>query len=206
MSSTSREPDRLILFTDAVVAIAITLLILPLVDLANEPVEHASEIVTGHLDQIGGFLLSFVVIARLWLAHHRMFQHVRFSTSALVLWNMLWVFTVVVLPFPTELAGRFGRDTFTVAFYIGTILASSISQTALIMIIHRHPEIQDPDNRLSVRDVAGSVTATGLIALALILAMLVPPLSYFPMLLLLLSHPVLLLWERTRSNRATATT
>jgi uncharacterized membrane protein len=47
--TTSRDPDRLVLFTDAVVAIAITLLILPLVDLVQEHKEHASEVVTENL-------------------------------------------------------------------------------------------------------------------------------------------------------------
>jgi uncharacterized membrane protein len=93
VSTTSRDPDRLVLFTDAVVAIAITLLILPLVDLVNEPVEHPSQVITEHWDQIGGFVLSFAVIARFWLTHHRTFQHVRYYTPALVMWNILWVFT-----------------------------------------------------------------------------------------------------------------
>lgn len=196
MPTTSRDPDRLVLFTDAVVAIAITLLILPLVDLANEPVQHPSEVVTEHWDQIGSFLLSFAVIARLWLAHHRMFQHVRSYTPALVMWNMLWVFTAVVLPFPTELAGRFGNDVFTIGFYIGTILASSACQSVLTLIIHRHPEIQDPDNPLQARNVVNSVGSTALIAVALVVAMLVPQLTYFPLLLLLLSRFVVRIWER----------
>jgi uncharacterized membrane protein len=196
VATTSRDPDRLVLFTDAVVAIAITLLILPLVDLANEPVQHPSEVITGHLDQIGSFLLSFVVIARLWLTHHRMFQHVRLYTPALVMWNMLWLFTAVVLPFPTELAGRFGDDVFTMGFYIGTILASSACQTVLILIIHRHPEIQDPDNLLQETNVASAVTTTGLIAVALVVAMVVPRLTYFPLLLLLLTRVVVRIWER----------
>jgi uncharacterized membrane protein len=194
--TTSRDPDRLVLFTDAVVAIAITLLILPLVDLANEPVGHPSEVVTEHLDQIGSFLLSFAVIARLWLAHHRMFQHVRSYTPALVMWNMAWLFTAVVLPFPTELAGRYGNDVFTMGFYIGTILASSGCQTVLTVIIHRHPEIQDPDNPLQARTVVNAVGSTALIAVALVVAMLVPRLTYFPLLLLVLSRFVVRTWER----------
>jgi uncharacterized membrane protein len=67
--SMTRDPDRLVLFTDAVVAIAVTLLILPLVDAVTETRAEnlgAVHVITDHKTQIYTFLLSFVVIARFW--------------------------------------------------------------------------------------------------------------------------------------------
>jgi TMEM175 potassium channel family protein len=191
----SRDPERLVFFTDAVVAIAITLLVLPLADLANEPVEHPSELVTGNWSLIAGFVLSFAVIARFWLTHHRMFQHVGQYTGPLVLMNMVWIFTIVVLPFPTELVGHYS-DPFTVAFYIGTVLASSAGQSVLVLIIHRNPGIQRPDNPLDRRYVARTLVATGLIAAGFVVALVVPRVTYFPLLLLLLSPLVMKVWTR----------
>ena len=75
-----RDPDRLVFFTDAVVAIAITLLVLPLVDVvpvAAQNGQSATEVITDHQPEVFGFLLSFAVITRLWFAHHNFFRHVR---------------------------------------------------------------------------------------------------------------------------------
>ncbi|ALG08838.1 hypothetical protein AOZ06_19690 [Kibdelosporangium phytohabitans] len=194
----SRNPDRLVLFTDAVAAIAITLLVLPLVELANEPLKHPVEVLTHHRDQIGSFVLSFVVIARLWLTHHRMFAHVKRYSNSLVLWNIGWLFTTVLLPFPTELVGRYGGEHFTVAFYMGTVLASSICLSALTLLIHRDPDIQDPENPLDDQYLASGVATTVLIVVALVLALAVPGVNYFSLLLLLLTPVVVRVWNRRR--------
>ncbi|WP_329459717.1 TMEM175 family protein [Streptomyces sp. NBC_01497] len=84
----ARSAERLMLFTDAVAAIAITLLILPLVDIVPEAAHdhvHARDVIGDHLDQVGSFALSFLVIARLWLVHHRLFATVKSYNDALVL-------------------------------------------------------------------------------------------------------------------------
>nr|WP_042191751.1 TMEM175 family protein [Kibdelosporangium sp. MJ126-NF4]CEL20269.1 Integral membrane protein [Kibdelosporangium sp. MJ126-NF4]CTQ97495.1 Integral membrane protein [Kibdelosporangium sp. MJ126-NF4] len=197
-TTTTRDPDRLVLFTDAVVAIAITLLVLPLVELVNEHVEHPAEIVTHNWDRLGSFALSFVVIARFWMAHHRVFAHVSQYTARLMRWNMLWLFTTVLLPFPTGMVSRFGPDHFTMAFYIGTVGVSSVCLTMLTLLIHRNPDIQDAENPLHRKDVISTVSTTGLIVVALIVAMLLPRVNYYALLLLLLTPVVTRLWAKVR--------
>src|SRR3954463_12442114 len=121
VTTTSRDPDRLVRFTDAVVAIAITLLVLPLVDVVSESVaeHHTSvEVITEHRPQILSFLLSFVVIAQYWVTHHRMFEDVKAYNRPLMASNMVWLLTIVVLPFPTEMVGLFSDDVFTTLLYI----------------------------------------------------------------------------------------
>ncbi|MEU0879326.1 TMEM175 family protein [Lentzea sp. NPDC005914] len=171
-----REPDRLVLFTDAVAAIAITLLVLPLVEIISEPgAEHPAEIVSHHWPQIFSFLLSFAVIAQLWMAHHRIFQNVVEYTQPLLLLNMLWVLTIVVLPFPTGLVGEYGADRFTQFFYVGTILVSSALLSAMALLAHRH--------ELTLRVVVSCVAAPVLLLIALAL---VPLINYWGLLLMLL--------------------
>jgi TMEM175 potassium channel family protein len=194
--TTSRDPDRLVLFTDAVIAIAITLLVLPLVEVVAEPHEHASEVVTENLPKFWSFVLSFAVIARLWLTHHRTFEHVKAYNRVLIWLNMAWLFTMVVLPFPTGMIGTYGTEHFTVILYISTILVSSALQSALILYISRKPEIQDDENPLRPPNVANAVSATGLMALALLLSALVPALNYFTLFALMLSPVVIRIWGR----------
>ncbi|MFY0408431.1 TMEM175 family protein [Solicola sp. PLA-1-18] len=177
-----QSSERLVFFTDAVVAIAITLLVLPLVDAVPE----AADTGTGPLDlvaeqstQIYSFLLSFVVIARLWLVHHRLFADVTAVTGSLLWWNMAWLLTIVVLPFPTELVGSYdGRAVPLI--YIGTVLASAVCQSALALIIRRHRL----DGSASGRPVGGSVRSTAAIAAAFVLTLLVPAVGFWSLLLL----------------------
>jgi uncharacterized membrane protein len=192
--SAPQGPVRLVLFTDAVVAIAITLLVLPLVDAVTESVAQGAssvEVITGHQPEIFSFLLSFVVIARLWMVHHRMFEQVTEATRTIMLVNMAWVLTIVVLPFPTEMIGSYGDDRFTAGFYIGTILASSVCLTALSVIIRG-------------RLVPSAVSATTLLAVALVVSAFVPGASYFALLLLLLAPFVERLIARLRPGSVEA--
>jgi uncharacterized membrane protein len=200
--SNSRDPDRLVLFTDAVVAIAITLLVLPLVDLVSQAVANhtpSTHVISDNLSQLLTFLLSFVVIARFWLMHHRIFEHVRTYNQPLIELNLVWVLTIVVLPFPTEMASAYS-DQFTAGLYVGTILASSACQTAMIVLIHRRPELETTDNRLSRRNRISAISGTALLAVAFLLAALVPHVNYFALLLLLLTRPVVWLWFRIHST------
>jgi uncharacterized membrane protein len=197
VAAISRDPDRMVLFTDAVVAIAITLLILPLVEGVTEHKEHASELITENWPQLWSFVLSFAVISRLWLTHHRMFEHVRAYSRPLMAVNNLWLLTVVFLPFPTGMIGTYGTDHFTATFYVASVLASSMCQMVLTVIIFRTPDLQSDENPLRSTNVANAVSATGLLTVAVLLTALVPAVNYFSLFLLLLSSPVVALWKRS---------
>lgn len=180
----------MVLFTDAVVAIAITLLILPLVEVVQESKAEdftAVEVVTKHRPELSTFLLSFVVIANFWLGHHRLFEHVRAYTTSMMRLNLLWLLTIVFLPFPTEITGAYESDRFTAGLYAGTILALSSCQSGLAWMIRGHQEIEDPDNPVSTQELTGSLVLTGLTLVAFVLAAFVPGVGYYALLLLLLS-------------------
>lgn len=202
--SRTRDPDRLVLFTDAVVAIAITLLILPLVDVVKESKAEdftAVEVVTRHKPEISTFLLSFVVIANFWLGHHRMFEHVRAYTTGLTRLNLLWLLAIVFLPFPTEITGAYDSDRFTAGLYTGTILVLSLCQSGLVWMIHGHREIEDPDNPVGTGELIGSFVLTGLTLVAFLLAAFVPGAGFYALLLLLLSPALMWVWRRRQVRR-----
>jgi len=87
---TERGLDRLVTFLDAVVAIAITLLVLPLVEVLAElrPEDALADVIRADAGQFWAFLLSFAVIARLWLVHHRLVEQVAAYDRAFVLANL----------------------------------------------------------------------------------------------------------------------
>jgi len=121
--------ERLIFFSDAVVAIAMTLLAFSL-PVPHIP-SHASDAVVwdkvwaGHIDYLT-FLISFVVIANHWRLHHRLFQYVDRLDARIITLNLAWLLMIVIIPFTTKLisgAGGFGpRFTVYAAIQVLTVL------------------------------------------------------------------------------------
>ena len=101
-------PERMIAFSDAVVAIAITLLILPLVglELPDGDPNPLQTIWTNNYALILSFLITWAVIISFWLTHNRLFRMFENIDQAVILWNLVWLFAIIVLPFPMNLANQ----------------------------------------------------------------------------------------------------
>ena len=197
-----RSLDRLITFCDAVVAIAITLLILPLVDSAGELGDLSIGALMDRMwPQLLVFGISFAVIGRFWLAHHRAFEHYIGYNTALLWVNLLWLLSIVFLPFPTELMAQgVATSPATVLLYIGTMVVTSAAATLTQWIVIRNPQLQAPEVRGTL-SIWSPLTALVLLVAALLVSQLVPGVGLFALLLMLLSGPVQLLLGR-RSPRA----
>ncbi|MEU8972154.1 TMEM175 family protein [Streptomyces monashensis] len=186
--SEKNSPERLVLFTDAVVAIALTLLVLPLTDIVPELVathRPPMDAITGHPWQIRSFLLSFLVIGRQWLSHHRLFGNVVTCDTKLITVNMLWLFTVVVLPFPTQMVGVYGTDEFTCLFYIGTVTVKSLCLTGLMALVRKNARSTSVRKPIPSRRWIDSVSSTVTLIAAFLIAAFVPGVRYLALLLLL---------------------
>ena len=190
---TDRGFDRFITLLDAVVAIAITLLVLPLADIlggAHLPPDAAAAFVQNG-SRFWVFLLSFAVIARLWMAHHRLVERVGAYDNAFILVNLGWALTIVFLPFATQLAAVYpAHDRVAVGAYIGTITVSSVFLTAMGLLVWRRPELRREG--VDQQDVAPRVLLvnTAAFAVALALGTALPRVNYFALLLLFLTGPV----------------
>jgi uncharacterized membrane protein len=195
---TERGLDRLIAFADAVVAIAITLLVLPLVDVLGSaaPDKDLGAVLAEDAAQFGAFLLSFLVIARLWRAHHRLVEQVGAYDSAFVLVNFGWLLTVVVLPFATQVSAVYGTDRLAIGVYIGTMTASSACLSLLSLQIWRRPHLRRTGTDIRPDLPFASLVTTGMLAVALVIGVLVPEINYFALLLLFLTGPIESRWRR----------
>jgi uncharacterized membrane protein len=204
MTTKTKSPERLVFFSDAVVAIALTLLILPLADAVRQvysgPGVHGSsiEVITKNQWLIYSFLLSFVVITRQWLLHHRLFEQVKEYNRPLLLMNLGWVLTIAILPFPTEMVGLFpSYDRFTLLFYIGTLLVSSILLSAMTLVIRADQNVARSPDAISDEWLRSSLASMAMLAIAMLLVGIFPRVSYFSLLLLVLPG----LYERIRRRR-----
>ncbi|GLZ44434.1 DUF1211 domain-containing membrane protein [Actinomycetospora sp. NBRC 106375] len=182
-------PERLLAFSDGVVAIALTLLILPLAELvpeAGEAGRSGLSVITENLAPIGSFVLSFVVIGRFWAAHHRVFNAAERVSSRLVWVNTAWLFTIVVLPFPTEMVGAFEDDPFTLRFYVLTLFVSSALLSVMTVMVRRSRTDADP---AAPRHIATGSTAS-LFLVVFLVTLVAPQWGYWPLLLLLATNPL----------------
>jgi uncharacterized membrane protein len=200
VAGTRRGFERLVNFTDAIVAIAITLLILPLVDIApsiaREPV---GRLLSKDSNQLVAFGISFVVIAALWIGHHRIFERIGSYDQPLIRLTLVWLITVVFLPFPTALVGVH-TDRGTAVLYIATLLASSLALHATSTWVDRHPELR-VEGPAGARDNDSTWTTPVLLAIALVLTASIDAVRMWSLLLLLLSMPIDAALARRRRGR-----
>lgn len=194
---TTRGLDRLVFFTDAVTAIAITLLVLPLVEAVGEASkESASQFVGDHVAQMAAFALSFVVIARMWMTHHAIFEHVKTYDRSLLLLSLAWAFTIVVLPLPTEMTSQFDTTPAVVGFYVGTMAVSSLLLMLMALRVRSSPQLELDDNPVSSRTVFATVATTIGFFVALIVGLLVPVVNFWALFVILLTVPLQALYQR----------
>jgi uncharacterized membrane protein len=145
----SRDLDRVIVFTDAVVAIALTLLVLDLKLPTREYLTDAElqEALRGMVRSFVAFGVSFVVISTWWWTNHRMFRHVYRYDGGLLALDIAWLATIVFLPFPTAvLAETSGLPTAT-ALYACANGSVAVMNLVLLAYLHRRALVEPPLSR-----------------------------------------------------------
>ena len=137
--STKRAFDRFVNFSDAVFAIAITLLALDVRLPARDALALAPPLgpqLISLLPNLFAFALSFVVIGGYWVAHHGLFKSVERSDSKLIWINLLVLFFIVLLPFPTQVVADYGNTTLGVQVYAGAMVLTGLSILGLTIYAH----------------------------------------------------------------------
>lgn len=203
---TERGLDRLVNFSDATVAIAITLLILPLVDVAAQT-RHTSlgDVLHDNLGALVSFVVTFVVIGRFWTVHHRLFEYVRGYSSALLRVNMVWLAGIVFLPFAANvLSGSDGQPSIS-ALYIVTMIVVTSAAGAMEWLLIRSPRLLHEESAPGL-SLAPSIAFVSLLAVALVVAVVFPSINLYALFVLFLSGVVTRLVERLPLPRVAAAT
>jgi uncharacterized membrane protein len=154
-----RETARIEAFSDGVIAIAITLLVLDVRVPPHEDVGNLWRALGDLWPNYVGFALSFVIIGIIWANHHEMFGFIARANRTLVLINLLFLLCVGFLPFPTALLAEYlGHDgeRAAVNVYSGSMLAMALAYN-LLWWYPRHAGLLDPDaNPRAVADMVRS--------------------------------------------------
>jgi uncharacterized membrane protein len=119
--------DRVNGFSDAVFAVAITLLILTLDVPSVSDISQLSNEMKDLWPKFQGFLISFVIIGAFWISHHFIFRYIK-RHKPLMLWiNLFFLMFIVLLPFSTDLMSEYNDSVLAVVFYDLNMIAASLS-------------------------------------------------------------------------------
>ena len=111
------EFGRIVAFSDGVFAIAITLLVLNLGIESGLPKDKVAHALWEERETFIAFAISFAVIGRFWLIHHRFFGEVHSFDGRLITLNLLYLGSIVLIPFSSEVLGKYGGQTPAVVLY-----------------------------------------------------------------------------------------
>jgi len=126
--------ERLVFFSDAVFAIAITLLVL---DLKLQTGPHGEILIAALIPKLLGFVVSFSVTSFYWLAHHRLFKTLRAESAALRGVNLVFLACVVFLAFPSSVISAYPATPWAVIFYALSVATTGILMGTLVLVARR---------------------------------------------------------------------
>lgn len=133
-----KEPDthsslsfeRIVFFSDAVFAIAITLLVL---EIKPPQLEEFSESALRHhlvrlIPRFSGFVASFLIIGLMWIEHHRIFRYIRNYDSGLLWRNLFFLLIIAFIPFPTALYSEYHQSRTAFVLYAASFALAGLTK------------------------------------------------------------------------------
>lgn len=192
--------ERLVFFSDAVFAIAITLLALEIRLPASQDLLSEAEL-SAQLAELWhrylGYGISFLVIGVFWMAHHRKFHFIKRYDSRLMLLNLLLLMVIAFIPFPASLISEYPYRTATI-FYALIMLLVSLITAAIWWYASRHNRLIDAalDARQRRREFVMPLATAAIFLLSIGIAFLDPDAAKLAWLLIL---PVTLVMNRAAS-------
>lgn len=198
-----KEPDlhldRIVFFSDAVVAIAITLLVLDLKLDIPKPRSVQWSNFTGLYPKFAAYILSFVLIALFWIVHNQFFRHIKRMNEPLAWLNILWLFFIALLPFSASLlSAHFGEPVATIVYSVN-ILCIAFAQNFIWDFVAARPDfLNDTIEKTMVRNYqvyCNVGIVNGLVAL--VFAFFTPVIAFF----ILFTRPIMMAFYQRWSIR-----
>lgn len=149
----SNENERLILFSDAIMAVTITLLALDIrlpdeaIDLRGGPLLAA----LGDMwPKLFAYALSFFVIAMFWIAHRRKFETIRRSHPAIVWLNFIFLMLMGLIPFVTDVLAENGGPISTALY--ASLVATTSAMLVVISVVAEKRKLLEDDGEYIMRE------------------------------------------------------
>ncbi len=142
--------SRLEAFSDGVIAVAITLLVLNIGVPSMKSGETLAHALAQQWPSYAAYVTSFLTIGIIWVNHHVMIGRLREPDHAILFLNLLLLMSIAVLPFATSLMAAYLRESngqhLAAAIYSGAFLVMALFFSALNMhiLLAKHDKLREP--------------------------------------------------------------
>jgi uncharacterized membrane protein len=199
VGAASLGTERIAAFSDGVIAIIITIMVL---ELKLPEGAAGGDVWRSFLEPLAPklaiYALSFVIVGALWINHHQLLAAVHRPTLQFMWTNLLLLFFLSLIPLATGFLGEHPQSARAVAFYALTMTLSSAVFSLLRYRLGRMPEHDRAHIQFRRTTLVRSVIATLIYAAAVVVA-LVSPLAALAMLVFvpaMFNIPILLQSKR----------
>jgi uncharacterized membrane protein len=124
-------------FTDGVMAVAITLLVLNL-EVPDVPADQLGEKLVDLIPSVLAYLLSFALVGRFWIIHHRLFETLHRFDETLMALNLLFLSAIAIVPFSTDLFDKFNSEPLAVAIFGFVMSLAALTHWGMVTYTLRH--------------------------------------------------------------------
>lgn len=166
--------ERIVLFSDAVIAIAITLLVLD-IKLPELPRDASNTELAAALHdvvpKVSAYVVSFLVVGQFWYMHYLRFRFIRRCDAVLIWLNLLFLMAIGFVPFASAVLSEH-FDPAAVTLYDGTMAAASLLSAAIWGYAIRGDRLVEPglDAQTRHRSLAGPLTIAAVFMVSAIAA------------------------------------
>lgn len=156
--------DRLVAFTDAVLAIIITILVLELPKPSSPSVDAILEL----KESFYAYTLSFFWLGALWFGMYKIWSMVEKVDNKVIIWNIVLLFFVSLIPYTTSLVSKYYDSSAIQALYGIVVILVTVSNVFLNKVIDE-PNIANSELLKSTKQfrsaliIDGDVKAVGLL-------------------------------------------
>jgi len=166
------EFNRIVAFSDGVFAIAITLLVLGLT--VPPHLSHLRRALLNNQDDFIAYAISFAVLGRYWLAHHRFFSSLERFDGRLMTLNLLYLACIALVPFTSQVLGDYASHTEAVVLYAVNMIAVSSTFYAQLIYSARTGLVRPEARSVERQNAPVNLVVVGVFALSIPVAFLSP--------------------------------
>jgi len=145
-----RQLERLTTFSDGVLAVAITLLVLPLINSLDKfSKEGGKKIIQENIPMLIAFFFTFTIVALMWTLHNKVFGVLKRYDATIFWLNALFLSLIALLPWvsaldivPSELgANAAGWEPLASLVYWSTLGSVQLAIALIAVHVAKHPEL-----------------------------------------------------------------
>ena len=140
------------------------------------------------MSELTSYLVSFVVIAQFWIVHHRVLRGMRGHSEGLAWRNFGFLLTLTLMPFTSDLIGRYGTNPVAITLFGMNLVAISLSTQWIFLYAASHNLMTDQARSAHAERAARvrALLVIAIVTLSLVLAWTDTNLAKFVWLLFLL--------------------